>query len=312
MTSEKQAAANRANARRSTGPKTETGKEIAKLNAVKHGGLSPLPVLPEVETPDAWQTHLDGTLASLQPSGHLETVLAERIALILWRLNRVARFEREITAVGQERVVVDLTDQRERRMSYRKTGPDHPDELRTALREARHSLTVIAQMYRRSDAEKLSGEAAELVLSAVAAQTTEVDPEVFSMPEVVPDEVPWSQFDGWTVGRVKQGVAAMADAEGDGVTPDSLLFAALEHYRVETIKLKSEADEVTRDLDHLRRERLLASAPQTDRIVRYEAHLSRQLAQALHELQRLQAGRSGAPIPPPFVVDVTVSGTEGD
>src|SRR6188508_821008 len=82
MTSDKQVAANRANARKSTGPNTEIGKEIAKLNAVKHGGLSPLPVLPEVETRDAWQTHLDGTLASLRPDGHLETVLAERVALI--------------------------------------------------------------------------------------------------------------------------------------------------------------------------------------------------------------------------------------
>ena len=148
------------------------------------------------------------------------------------------------------------------------------------------------------------------MLSAVADRTEEVDPEIFSMPDVVPDEIPWSQFDGWTVGRVRQGIAAMAAAEGDDVSADALLFAALEHYRVEAIKLKAEADSVARDLDHMRRERLLASAPQTDRIARYEAHLSRQLAQALHELQRLQAARAGAPVAPPVVVDVTVSGGE--
>jgi hypothetical protein len=261
-----------------------------------------------METRDAWKDHLDGTLASLQPSGHLETVLADRVALILWRMNRVARFEREITAVGQERVVDDLVEKR--RLDYRSPGPNHPDEVRARLRDARRSLGIIAAMYRRPDSEPMTGENAEIVLSAVADRTEEVDPEIFSMPEVVPDEIPWSQFDGWTVGRVKQGVAAMADAEGEGVTPDSLLFAALEHYRVETVKLKSEADEVTRDLDHLRRERLLASAPDTDRIARYEAHLSRQLAQALHELQRLQAARAGASVTPPVVVDVTVSGSE--
>ena len=308
MTSAKQAAANRANARKSTGPKTETGKEVAKLNAVKHGGLSPLPVLPEVETRDAWQAHLDGTLDSLQPFGHLETVLAERIALILWRMNRVARFEREITAVGQERVVDDLTEKR--RLEYRSTGPNHPDEVRSRLRDARRSLGVIAAMYRRPDSEPMIGEDAEIVLSAVADRTEEVDPEIFSMPEVVPDEIPWSQFDGWTVGRVRQGIAAMAAAEREDVSADALLFAALEHFRVETIKLKEAAGSIARDLDHLRRERLLASAPQTDRIARYEAHLSRQLAQALHELQRLQAARAGAPITPPVVVDVTVLGSE--
>jgi hypothetical protein len=308
MTSEKQAAANRANAQRSTGPKTEPGKEIAKLNAVKHGGLSPLPVLPEVETRDAWQAHLDGTLASLQPSGHLETVLAERIALILWRMNRVSRYEREITAVGQERVVDDLVEKR--RLDYRSSGPNHPDEIRARLRDARRSLGVIAAMYRRPEGEPMTGEEAEIVLCAVADRTEEVDPEVFSMPAVVPDEIPWSQFDGWTVGRVRQGIAAMAAVEGEDGSANALLFAALEHYRVEAIKLKGESDSVARDLDHLRRERLLASAPQTDRIARYEAHLSRQLAQALHELQRLQAGRAGAPVTPPVVVDVTVSGSE--
>jgi hypothetical protein len=308
MTSDKQVVANRANARKSTGPKSETGKEIAKLNSVKHGGLSPLPVLPEVETRDAWQAHLDGTFASLQPSGHLETVLVERVALILWRMNRVARFEREITAVGQERVVDDLTEKR--RLDYRSSGPNHPDEVRTQLRDDRRVLGVIAAMYRRPDTDPMSGEEVEIVLCAVAAQTQEVDPETFSMPEVVPDEIPWSQFDGWNVGRVRQGIAAMAAAEGDDVTPESLLFAALEYYRVETIKLKAAADAIARDLDHLRRERLLASGPDTDRIARYEAHLSRQLAQALHELQRLQAVHAGAQIPPPVVVDVTVSGGE--
>jgi len=40
MTSPKQIAANRQNARRSTGPKTAKGKAVAKMNAVKHGILA--------------------------------------------------------------------------------------------------------------------------------------------------------------------------------------------------------------------------------------------------------------------------------
>jgi hypothetical protein len=56
------------------------------------------------------------------------------------------------------------------------------------------------------------------------------------------------------------GIAAMAAAEGEGVTPDSLLVTALGHRRVVTINLEAEADTVARDLDHMRRERLLASA----------------------------------------------------
>lgn len=52
-----------------------------------------------------------GTLAGLAPVGRLETVLAERFALLLWRMNRVARFERVKIAVGQERVVDDFVQQ---------------------------------------------------------------------------------------------------------------------------------------------------------------------------------------------------------
>lgn len=43
MATEKQIAANRANAKRSTGPKTPTGKRRSSGNAFKHGLSAPLP-----------------------------------------------------------------------------------------------------------------------------------------------------------------------------------------------------------------------------------------------------------------------------
>lgn len=59
MTSEKRLAANRRNAQRSTGPRTQDGKARSRLNAVKHGLAASLPVL--VETPAT--AHLSGLLA---------------------------------------------------------------------------------------------------------------------------------------------------------------------------------------------------------------------------------------------------------
>lgn len=47
------------------------------------------------------------------------------------------------------------------------------------------------------------------------------------------------------------------------------------------------------------------------RFMRYEAHLERGFYRALHELQRLQAARSGKAVPLPTAVDVDISGQDG-
>ena len=101
-TSPQKVVANRRNAQRSTGPVTPAGKAAVAANAVKHGLLSWRPVLPHVEKADDRVAHLDRTLGSLAPAGHLEAVLAEWVALLLWQLDRVARFEREAAAAEQE------------------------------------------------------------------------------------------------------------------------------------------------------------------------------------------------------------------
>jgi hypothetical protein len=103
------------------GPATQEGKEVVKWNAVKHGLRSPAPVVPGVEKEEDWEEHRDGILESLQPEGHLELTLTERVAQLSWRLNRVTRYETESIALYQERVEDDLT--RERRFE---SGPNHP------------------------------------------------------------------------------------------------------------------------------------------------------------------------------------------
>ena len=54
MTSERQKAANRANALQSTGPKTREGKAAVRLNAIRHGLLARDAVLPG-EDADAFE-----------------------------------------------------------------------------------------------------------------------------------------------------------------------------------------------------------------------------------------------------------------
>ena len=103
------------------GPATQEGREVVRWNATRHGIRSPAPVIPGVEKAEDWEEHRDGVLESLHPEGHLEFVLAERTALLSWRLHRVIRYETESIALYQERVEDDLA--RERRFE---SGGDHP------------------------------------------------------------------------------------------------------------------------------------------------------------------------------------------
>src|SRR5262249_36964503 len=99
MSTAQQTEANRRNAKRSTGPRSSEGKAVVSRNALKHGAYSSLPVIPGFERAEDWEAPGAGVLDSLGPRGALEGRLAERVALLLWRLDRVARYETATTAV---------------------------------------------------------------------------------------------------------------------------------------------------------------------------------------------------------------------
>ncbi len=83
---------------RRRGPNTEAGKAVAARNSTSHGITSPNPVIPGMETRKDWRAHLDGVRESLDPQGHLESELTERIALYFWQLRRVTRHVTAVTA----------------------------------------------------------------------------------------------------------------------------------------------------------------------------------------------------------------------
>ena len=69
MTSQRKIEANRRNAARSTGPRTEAGKKKVSLNAVKHGlTATTLVVLPH-EDEEAYRHRLEAWTAELNPRG---------------------------------------------------------------------------------------------------------------------------------------------------------------------------------------------------------------------------------------------------
>jgi hypothetical protein len=92
MASEAQVVANRLNAQKSTGPRTPEGKTVVSQNAVKHGLLAKEAVV-RGEDPGQFEFYRDQMLGELAPAGQMESVLAERVVSLSWRLQRAERLQ---------------------------------------------------------------------------------------------------------------------------------------------------------------------------------------------------------------------------
>jgi hypothetical protein len=94
---------------------------------------------------------------------------------------------------------------------------------------------------------------------------------------------------------VMEYVVSMASDAGK--SPKELLEAATEKARLDVISAKVAAESVEKDLQRMSRERLLPDEKTLEKVSRYEAHFSRLMFKALHELEALQVRRSGGAAP---------------
>jgi len=157
MTSDRQIAANRANAAHSTGPKTPEGKKFSSFNALQHGLYARDVVLPgeDREAYDSLQEHLGNDLS---PVGRTEQGLIKRLADIWWRLDRTAgieagllnpdwsaddRFAMNIPLVDVYRIAIDNTPTLDRLGRYE-------GRLERALARTLHLLSTMQAARRRN------------------------------------------------------------------------------------------------------------------------------------------------------------------
>ncbi|MBN1507895.1 MAG: hypothetical protein JW955_13675, partial [Sedimentisphaerales bacterium] len=94
MTTEVQITANRANARKSTGPRTAIGKAIVAQNAIKHGLLARRAVIKD-EDPAEFEGYRAAMTESLRPRDAAEESVVQRIINLSWRLKRAERMQDE-------------------------------------------------------------------------------------------------------------------------------------------------------------------------------------------------------------------------
>ena len=111
MTSQKQIEANRRNASKSTGPKSEAGKARSKLNSLKHGLLAKAVVLPGEDELE-FEGLVQALALELGPNGVLEEQLVGCIAANFWRLRRIYQIESEFFEF--QRAVIEYLNAKDR------------------------------------------------------------------------------------------------------------------------------------------------------------------------------------------------------
>jgi hypothetical protein len=124
-TSDKKIASNRANASRSTGPRTDAGKARVRLNALKHGFRAADLILP---TEDAAQfdAFRQAWHDDWKPCTQARFQLVEQLVADAWRLRRCVRVE-SLRLRGRAQAAIKA----------------HKDEVETRLAKARQLLDII-------------------------------------------------------------------------------------------------------------------------------------------------------------------------
>jgi hypothetical protein len=302
------------------GPKTEAGKLVAAMNSTRHGILSPKPVVAAFETAHGWNAHRESILDSLKPEGGVEQALAERVALNSWRLNRVVVYETEAINGLQDGLVDELRKRARVFDGLLEDNEEDPDEI---VREAekRHAVYEdLLGVYRETSEKLVSPYTASWTLEQApffALQLTALEKD----PNVDLDEAEYDMLGAADKldGKLEKVLAELDDAWSN---PESLRKALRwvvdevgmegdEHYsgyeglmeklctvaEHEANQAGEKVREVEKTLASKRRARILPNETDLQKISRYEAHLSRQMYQALHELEALQARRGGKAAP---------------
>jgi hypothetical protein len=151
MTTFRQIEANRRNARHSTGPITEQGKQRSRCNAVRHG-LTAQTVIRVLEDAADYQAFESAIVADYDAPSAVERELVLRLASLLWRLRRATAMETGLFEI-QAKHLLEF-------QKTRQAHQDDPDKIIHAMfaradpisseRDDPHNVTEDAEAPQRS------------------------------------------------------------------------------------------------------------------------------------------------------------------
>jgi hypothetical protein len=288
MTTLAKRTANQRNAQLSTGPKSDAGKAVARLNAVAHGLRAHSPVVPG-EDPATWEAYRDAVVSDLRPVGVLETELADRVALLSWRLRRVIAFEVGTVARASDKAARKARgdDPLDERLGITAPPPATPKNVQFIIdrvawaenaRRSAEQLSHVLTVFREATSETIiSGADAVFLLQRLPSYLPEPDDD--ELDDFDQDDDAAAQLDpmtdvhhprfllaldvptdlhgepeswcGWTVGGVRKGVERIAKSAG--WTAKQLLDNAGRGATEEVEQRRAEAAELSGGLEVVRR-----------------------------------------------------------
>ena len=317
--SERRTQANRRNALRSTGPITERGKRTVARNAIKHGVLSREVVITAgdgEENLSEFHDLVERLCEQYEPVGVVEESLVQTIATCWWRKARVIRAENGEIRKRLDLLAVDralqISDESNLNVAiealnlrlfgtgkfndrvYSKERWSTLQDVETNLRRHRSGLDYLCGLLMNAKLEitsegYISEKLQEKICSAfyfwdnvfaLACQTSG-PPNPKGEPSPSPD-IETQEAD------LRAALVALIDDR----------LERLSHFE----GLAAEREELALDAEPRRCS--LPPADATDKLLRYEAHLDRQLYRAMDQLERLQRQRGGEAVPPPLNINL--------
>ena len=296
--SQKSIAANRRNALRSTGPRTLKGKKKVRWNAVKHGLLARSVVITSGEGEEnagEFCNLLNHLRRDLHPFGILEEILlVEKIAVCYWRLWRVIRSESgEIRGdLGSVTEKIYLPKAFKFQRAKQLQSPLPASDLTSNSYGLEFLLGLLRKFKEEADGTGyLSEKSLEEMTQYFGHSEEGLATRCSALNPSAPD------------GENSAG-------SGDEVDPTkNSRKGILKILNEERKKLEDRCsftrEEEFQQLESERARLSLPNAAATDKILRYEIAIERQLYRAMNQLERLQRQRSGEALPPPVNIDVT-------
>jgi hypothetical protein len=266
--------------KKATGPRTPKGKQSSRCNAVKHGIFSQVLLLAGEPTA-RYASLLNGLRQYFQPQGEVEVVLVDHLATVLWRKRRALQAENiEIQKAGFLPVDSSATLEVEALDYARPDG-----ELKGRLKQSNARFIV---------QEAISTlETFRLTLEDSSRKGKDPGHLLRAFFGVAPNEGTSNRMlrSGHAVARL---TAAYANATKHEPKGDEELLKVIRAAIDDEIARLYKIDQFLVALETARSEYnslTAANVPckqDSERLVRYEAHLSREVDRTLNQLERLQ------------------------